>query len=212
MREKLLRDLLDRMRRGLAIKTIYLDADHLEQVRNRSFSELREPWGMAEDERPTTAAVMIARPQPATGRIPVPTIHVSHRSTFGRKIKAKSTWEAAATAFPQKIDEATYNEIIDGMLDVLSIYGLAEPIDVEGGHKGFRVPASVIEWRIGDGTGGDSTNRFFLDLYHNVSEMLRGDDRFLHTLQAREHTAQVDAEERERREERFRSAQLPVTR
>ena len=210
VREKLLRDLLDRMRRGLAIKTIYLDADHLEQVRNRSFSELREPWGMAEDERPTTAAVMIARPQPATGRIPVPTIHVSHRSTFGRKIKAKSTWEAAATAFPQKIDEATYNEIIDGMLDVLSIYGLAEPIDVEGGHKGFRVPASVIEWRIGDGTGGDSTNRFFLDLYHNVSEMLRGDDRFLHTLQAREHTAQVDAEERERREERFRSAQLPV--
>jgi superfamily II DNA/RNA helicase len=210
VREKLLRDLLDRMRRGLAIKTIYLDADHLEQVRNRSFSELREPWGMAEDERPTTAAVMIARPQPATGRIPVPTIHVSHRSTFGRKIKAKSTWEAAATVFPQKIDEATYNEIIDGMLDVLSIYGLAEPIDVEGGHKGFRVPASVIEWRIGDGTGGDSTNRFFLDLYHNVSEMLRGDDRFLHTLQAREHTAQVDAEERERREERFRSAQLPV--
>jgi superfamily II DNA/RNA helicase len=210
VREKLLRDLLDRMRRGLAIKTIYLDADHLEQVRNRSFSELREPWGMAEDERPTTAAVMIARPQPATGRIPVPTIHVSHRSTFGRKIKAKSTWEAAATAFPQKIDEATYNEIIDGMLDVLTIYGLAEPIDVEGGHKGFRVPASVIEWRIGDGTGGDSTNRFFLDLYHNVSEMLRGDDRFLHTLQAREHTAQVDAEERERREERFRSAQLPV--
>jgi superfamily II DNA/RNA helicase len=210
VREKLLRELLDRMRRGLAIKTIYLDADHLEQVRNRSFSELREPWGMAEDERPTTAAIMIARPQPATGRIPVPTIHVSHRSTFGRKIKAKSTWEEAATAFPQKIEETTYNEIIDGMLSVLSIYGLAEPIDVEGGHKGFRVPASVIEWRMGDGTGGDSTNHFFLDLYHNVAEMLRGDDRFLHTLQAREHTAQVDGEERERREERFRSAQLPV--
>jgi ATP-dependent helicase YprA (DUF1998 family) len=63
---------------------------------------------------------------------------------------------------------------------------------------------------MGDGASGDSTNRFFLDLYHNVAEMLRGDDRFLHTLQAREHTAQVDGDERQRREDRFRSAQLPV--
>lgn len=210
VREKLLRELLDRMRRGLAIKTIYLDGDHLEQVRNRSYSELREPWGMAEDERPITAAVMIARPQPSTGRLPIPTIHISHRSGFGRRIKTKATWESAASAFPEKIDENTYNEIVDDMLDVLCIYGIAEAFDVEGGQEGYRVPASVIEWRVGDGTGGDSDNTFFLDLYDNVSEMLRGDDRFLHTLQAREHTAQVDAEERERREEMFRSAQLPV--
>jgi Lhr-like helicase len=56
----------------------------------------------------------------------------------------------------------------------------------------------------------DAANRFFLDLYHNVIEMLRDGHCFLHTLQAREHTAQVDAEERERREERFRAGTLPV--
>lgn len=210
VRETLLRDLLDRMRRGLAIKTIYLDGDHMQQVRNRSYSELREPWGMAEDESPVTGAVMIARPKRPTDRIPVPSVHVSHRSAFGRKVKAKGTWGTAADAFPQKIDEDRYNEIVDDMLGVLATYGLAEPIDVEGGHKGWRVPASVIEWRVGDGIGGDNANTFFLDLYANVAEMLRGDDRFLHTLQAREHTAQVDSDERERREERFRSAKLPV--
>lgn len=209
-REKLLRDLLDRMRRGLAIKTIYLDGNHLEQVRNRSFTELREPWGMAEDERPVVAAAMVARPQPPTGRLPTPVVHVSHRSAFGRKVKAKVTWGTAADAFPGKIDEDGYNRIVDDMLAVMATYGLTEPLAVEGGHTGWRVPASVIEWGLGDGTGGDSDNRFFLDLYHNVAEMLRGDDRFLHALQAREHTAQVDAEERERREERFRSADLPV--
>jgi superfamily II DNA/RNA helicase/very-short-patch-repair endonuclease len=206
----LLRDLLDRMRRGLAIKTIYLDGNHLEQVRNRSFNELREPWGMAEDERPVVASAMVPRPQPPTGRLPVPIIHVSHRSAFGRQIKAKNSWGTAAEAVPGKIDEDAYNRIVDDMLSVLATYGLAEAVDVEGGHTGWRVPASVIEWRIGDGSEGESDNTFFRGLYDNVAEMLRGDDRFLHALQAREHTAQVDADERERREERFRSAELPV--
>jgi superfamily II DNA/RNA helicase len=209
-REKLLHDLLDRMRRGLAIKTIYLDGDHLEQVRNRSFSELREPWGLAEDERPEVAAVMIARPKRPTDRIHVPAIFISHRSAFGRMVKAKNTWGAAADAFPSKITEDVYNDIVDDMLTVLATYGLAETVEVDGGHKGYRVPASVIEWRLGDGTGGTSNNEYFLDLYANVSEMLRGDDRFLHTLRAREHTAQVDSEEREKREDLFRAATLPV--
>lgn len=210
IRENLLRDLLDRMRRGLCIKTIYLDADHMEQVRNRSYAELKEPWGLAEDERPETAAAMIARPQPPTGRLPTRTVHVSHRSAFGRRVKAKATWGAAAAAFPGKLDEDAYNEIVDDMLGVLGTYGLAEPLDVEGGYTGYRVPATVIEWQIGREESQDSANQFFLDLYHNVAEMLRGDDRFLHTLQAREHTAQVDADERERREEQFRAATLPV--
>ncbi len=209
IRESMLRDLLDRMRRGLCIKTIYLDADHMEQVRNRSYSELKEPWGLAEDERPETAAAMIARPKPP-GRLPTITIHVSHRSVFGRKVKAKATWGAAAAAFPGKLDEDAYNAIVDDMLSVLVTYGLAEPLDVEGGYTAYRVPASVIEWRLGDADAQDAANRFFLDLYHNVAEMLRSDDRFLHVLQAREHTAQVDSEERERREEQFRAATLPV--
>jgi len=209
VREGLLRDLLDRMRRGLCIKTIYLDAGHMEQVRNRSYTELKEPWGLAEDERPETAAAMIARPKPPT-RLPTITIHVSHRSAFGRKVKAKATWKAAATAFAGKLDEDAYNQIVDDMLGVLTTYGLAEPLDVEGGYTAYRVPSSVIEWRLGEKDSQDAANLFFLDLYDNVAEMLRSDDRFLHTLQAREHTAQVDADERERREEQFRAATLPV--
>jgi superfamily II DNA/RNA helicase len=208
-RRRLLRDLLDRMRRGLCIKTIYLDGNHLEQVRNRSFTELKEPWGLGEDERPVTAAAMIPRPQ-SNGRLPTPTIHVSHRSAFGRRIKSKTTWGDAARAFPDKIDEDAYNDIADDMLTVLATYGLAEAVEVEGGLTGYRVPATVIEWRLGPPEEQEGANSFFLDLYHNISEMLRHDDRFLHQLQAREHTAQVDASEREHREEQFRSARLPI--
>lgn len=210
VREDLLTDLLDRMRRGLCIKTIYLDAEHLEQVRNRSFAELKEPWGMAEDERPETAAVMIARPKSPIGRLPIHTVHVSHRSVFGRRVKAKATWAEAASSFPGKLDEDAYNEIVDDMLSVLTTYGLAEPLDVEGGYTGYRVPATVIEWRLGPKERQEAANPFFLDLYHNVAEMLSGGDCYLHTLQAREHTAQVDGDERERREAQFRAATLPV--
>lgn len=209
-RLKLLRDLLDRMRRGLAIKTAFLDGNFLDQLQKRSFSELREPWGMAEDERPVVASAMVARPQPPSGRLQDRVIHLSHRSAFGRRIKAKNTWGTAADAVPGKIDEDAYNQIADDMLAVLAIYGLVERVEVEGGYTGWRVPAGGIQWTLGEGSGGDSDNAFFRDLYHNVAEMLRGDDRFLHALQAREHTAQVDADERERREDRFRSAELPV--
>ena len=208
-RRMLLRELLDRMRRGLCIKTIYLDGNHLEQVRNRSFAELKEPWGLGEDERPITAAAMIPRPQP-NGRLPTPTIHISHRSAFGRRVKSKTTWGDAARIFPGKIDEDAYNGIVDDMLAVLATYGLAEAVEVEGGVTGYRVPATVIEWRLGSPQEQAGANPFFLDLYHNISEMLRHGNRFLHQLQAREHTAQVDANEREHREEEFRSAALPI--
>ena len=208
VREKLLHELLDRMRRGLCIKTIYLDGDHLEQVRNRSFAELKEPWGLGEDERPITAAAMIPRPQQPQRRLSTPILNVSHRSVFGRRVKAKGTWEKAASAFTGKIDEDIFNEIVDDMLSVLGTYGLVEPLDVEGGLIGYRVPATVMEWRLGEPQ--DTANPFFLDLYNNVAEMLREEDRFLHLLQAREHTAQVDPEERERREDQFRAATLPV--
>src|SRR4051795_5758533 len=96
------------------------------------------------------------------------------------------------------------------MLAVLGVYGLAEEIEVEGGRKGYRVPATVIEWRLAQDEAPDRANTFFLDLYHNVAEMLGQGERLLHALQAREHTAQVDADVRQRREDQFRAAALPV--
>ncbi len=201
-RQKLLRELLDRMRRELCIKTIYLDGDHMEQVRNRSYAELREPWGLADEERLMTSAAMIPRPKRTSDRIVARTMYLSHRSAFGRRVRA--TLGAKIT-----VDEGGYNDIVDHMLKVLGTYGLVEKFDIEG-EKGYRVPASVIEWRLGSDEQQDNANQFFLDLYDNVAEMLRGDDRFLHRLQAREHTAQVPQDDRIQREAQFRTAALPI--
>ena len=39
---------------------------------------------------------------------------------------------------------------------------------------------------------GNTTNDFFSNLYENIAGILNSNDRFLHQLEAREHTAQVD--------------------
>ncbi|MBX7133455.1 MAG: DEAD/DEAH box helicase [Fimbriimonadaceae bacterium] len=209
VRKDLLRSLLDIMRRGLCIKTVYLDPDHQETARNRSYSDLKDPWGYAEDERPLSSAIMVPRPESAAQKDAL-VVNVSHRSVFGRRVRAKATWKDAISRFPAKIDEDAYNAIADDMLAVLQVYGLVEPVEIKRDLTGFQVPSSTLEWREGSTEKQADANPFFRDLYDNVAEMLRQNDRLLHVLHAREHTAQVDADEREKREAAFRTAKLPV--
>ena len=206
-------ELLDRMRKALCIKTIYLDPNFQEQIRNRSFNELKEPWGLSEDERLFSHVFMVPRPSSKGRRQDYRILHVSHRSVFGRHFKSQAFWGQGNPHYPAKFDEAVYNAVIDDILSVLTIYGYVEPTDLDGGRTGYRIDSSVLAWRRGSDTAGageTSTNVFFRTLYENVSRLLDGDDRLLHQLEAREHTAQVDAEIREERETRFRKGLEPA--
>ncbi|MYL02008.1 MAG: DEAD/DEAH box helicase [Gammaproteobacteria bacterium] len=202
----LVNELLERMRRALCIKTIYLDPNFQERIRNRSFNELREPWGLSEDERLFTHAFMVPRPSRGGRRDEFRTLHVSHRSAFGRKIKSQAFWGADNPCFPSRFDEGVYNDFIDDVLSVLTTYGYVEPADLDAERTGYRIDGSVLEWRLADEPSEDRTptNAFFRSLYRNVAGLLVGDDRLLHQLEAREHTAQVDSDVRQEREARFR--------
>ena len=200
------RDLLDRMRKALCIKTIYLDPSFQEQIRNRSFNELKEPWGLSEEDRLEPHAVMVPRPASKIGGKDSRLVHVSHRSAFGRKLRSKALAGAAASRRPQQFGEQDYNALVDGILSVLTVYGYVEPTDPNGGRGGrqvgYRIDSSVLEWRLA--AGADAANRFFRALYDNAAKLLEGGEHFLHRLEAREHTAQVEAGVREEREMRFR--------
>lgn len=205
-RHAIVHDLLDRMRKALCVKTIYLDPNFQDQIRNRSFNELKEPWGLSEDERLFSHAYMVPRPQPRTGRLEERVLHISHRSVFGRRLRSPASW-SGNSHLPAKFDEAAYNSVIDDILRVLSTYGYVEPVELQRGRIGYRIDSSVLEWQ--PATGFDvgqagATNLFFRTLYENVSDLLTQSDRFLHQLEAREHTAQVDKDVREEREARFR--------
>ncbi len=205
-RRDLVRELLEHMRRGLCIKTIYLKHDFQEKIRNRSSNDLKEPWGLPEEERLFTHAFMIPRPSARRRRDDYRVLHISHRSAFGRKLKSQAFWGQGNAAYPARFDENTYNEIVDDMLGVLKTYGYVEPADLGDGRTGYRIDSSMLEWRLADdrSEGQSSTNAFFRNLYENVASLLNSDDRLLHQLEAREHTAQVDSDIREEREARFR--------
>ncbi len=111
-------------------------------------------------------------------------------------------------------------QVIADLLDVLTAAGLTEVVRsprTDDDVRGYQVPAAAMRWLAGDGSqpfrdrlrtasGGEEggrVNPYFREFYRSAAgELTR--------MQAREHTAQVQADEREAREELFRSGDLPV--
>jgi len=205
-------ELLERMRRALCIKTIYLEPSFQEGMRNRSYNELKEPWGLSEEERLFSHAFMVPRTISRKRRTDHRVIPVSHRSAFGRWVKSQALWGKSNPCFPSRFDEDVYNTVVDDVLGVLATNGYVESTELSDGWVGYRIDSSALEWRITDSAVADpgSTNAFFRNLYENVAGLLNSDNRLLHQLEAREHTAQVNSEVREEREQRFRKGLEPA--
>lgn len=222
VRQAIARELLDTMRRQLCIETVYLDPYQQEQIRNRSFTELKEPWGFSEDETPWAAAAMVPTTRPPHGAGEHRLAYVSHRSRFGRFMKEPRSWGGADVAgMPSKFTEEIYGQIVGDLLRALSTYGIVIPVEIDRRITGYRISSSALAWtQSGDAEQAQPTsaaglrrtteNVFFRELYRNVAAGLRKANRFLHILEAREHTAQVETDERQEREALFREARLPV--
>lgn len=213
-RMDLCREVLDVMRKGLCVKSLYLDPSIQEQVRNRSYNELKEPWGLTEEDRKLVSCrYLVPRPRPRNPETDLPTLHMSYRSKFGRKIRTQSFWGPNNKHFPSNFDEETYNSVVDDLFKILFTYGYVHPNELNNGRVGYRVDATVLQWTAlqseEEAVRGGSVNSFFRSLYQNLSGLLAQGDRFLHLMEAREHTAQVDSEERVVRECRFRKGLGP---
>ena len=207
----IIRELLERMRKGLCIKTIYLDRNFQERMRNRSYNELKEPWGLTEEESLFSHAFMVPRPGGRGRKSDFRILHISIRSAFGRWLKSRVRWGYDNPYYPSVFDGDFYNNIIDDILGVLTTYGYVEPTDLGGSRTGYLIDSSVLEWHPvnKEKNSLSTTNDFFRNLYINVSKLLDRKDRLLHQLEAREHTAQVDTDTREERERRFRKGLVP---
>ena len=202
-RLKIAQEILDRMRKSLCIKTIYLNPERQEKIRNESHNLLKEPWGLSEDEKLSPSTYMIPRPRRGRNHKDR-NLYISHRSTFGKWIKSKSLWGVENPHYPARFDENLYNRIIDDILSVLSIYGYIDSADLAGSITGYNINSSILEWHFVKEPLKTPSNKFFYHLYKNIADSFRNHDRLLHQLEAREHTAQVDSETRKEREIRFR--------
>ena len=210
--------LLDVLRRGLAIKVDYLDTLYQEGMQQRSGQQLAEPWAIDETERMTHNFVAI--PGSSRYRTTQEYLFISPRSGFGMFLRRMRT-------FPNydgpRLTLDDTQVIIKQLFEVLAHEGLIDEVEEPQDEKdfpGYQLMADTMLWQVGEGQtphhdpirmprlpetteAEERTNRFFVAYYRDIAAELKG-------VEAREHTAQVPSDEREKREEAFRSADLPL--
>ncbi|MFG2064896.1 protein kinase [Micromonospora sp. NPDC048871] len=215
-RAEIVRALLNEMRRALAIDVQYFRGD-FDSLQRASEELLVDPWVLAASDLPKVGT---AYPQGSKPGLDRSGLFLSGRGKFGKYLRR------AHFGTGLSFDDA--QQMIVDLLKVLSDGGqvteVAEAPQRPGRYRraetplsGYRVSAAALVWRAGRGeTGshdpltrtyasgdGPRVNTFFRDLYRSAAGALAG-------LAAREHTAQVDPVEREKREEAFRKAELKL--
>ncbi len=203
-RVEVARTLLDYLRRELAIKVDYLHSVYQGSLRQLSSQRLREPWAMDEGEQLLRGYIAFPRSRKRgadDGNESREHLYVSGRGGFG-------LYQRRPNTLPVQLFAA------------LQVAGLVQPVQEPAERDdvpGYMIPASALIWQAGDGTeplrdvirvprtssAGSRTNPYFVGFYRQPTRRLEG-------LRAKEHTAQVQNDQRQQREDEFRQAKLPL--
>ena len=214
VRAAVYRELLDHMRKWMAVRSQVLDDAVLEQLVAKSHSRLRPPWGLRSDEMPGGARwLMIVAPTPRrAGALRDTSLIVrgGSRSGLGRTLRSTALWGGDPSI--RDLGSKDFDQLVGDLLRAGATHGLVSEESTPFDQPGWRVNDACVVFRLGgaptddapaDG-GGSTQNAFFRDLYENLAGMLRAPMHPLFGFEAREHTAQVDPDNREIREKRFR--------
>ena len=214
-RESVLRVLLDYMRRELAIQVKYLDKSQQDQIQQRSGQRLNpeKRWAIDDNERMEHAAVLY--PRSSQDNDYQGNVYVSSYGGFGQYLRRRTTFKT----YPDSLKMVDTDEIIPQLLKILHQGGLLKKADEPKSPDdvpGYQLKADAMIWKAGDGRSSfhdpirtpqasdeGHVNTFFQRFYSEMATLLTN-------LQAREHTAQVNYDDREDREADFRTGKLPV--
>ena len=208
VRAQVYRELIDHMRKWMAIRSQVLDAAVLEQLVAKSHSRLRAPWGFGSDEKPKGARwLMVVAPtrRKSTLRDQELIVRGGSRSGLGRSLRSSSLWGGDTTI--RELRSKDFDRLVNDLLRAGAMHGLVSEENTPFDRAGWRLNDACVVFKLGDDPtddGGSRQNEFFRDLYENLAGMLRAPTHPLFGFEAREHTAQVDPDNRKFREKRFR--------
>ena len=208
VRKEVYRVLLDHMRKWMAIRSQVLDTAVIEQLVAKSHSRLRSPWGFGSDEKPRGARwLMIVAPtrRASTLRDMDLIVRGGSRSGLGRTLRSTKLWGGEPSV--RDLDSKGFDRLVGDLLRVGATHGLVAEESTPFDQPGWRLNDACVLFQLGDASAdgsGSMRNAFFCDLYKNLARMLRAPMHPLFGFEAREHTAQVDPDNREIREKRFR--------
>ncbi len=209
-RLRVLRALLDFMRRGLAIDVDVLTQDTFDQIQQTSQQHLVAPWALDEQERFERATTLYVRPTGQPAQDMPGALWLSPRGGFGQYLR-----RILNPGAPLPLGER--EAICRDLLEILQRGNLVQAGPPVRGLTGHQLKAAGMRWCAGDSTrafrdpirtpslpeGGGRTNPFFVRVYRELAAHFQG-------LEAREHTAQVPNDVRQSREEAFRKGRLPI--
>ncbi|MCA9634143.1 MAG: ATP-dependent helicase, partial [Myxococcales bacterium] len=208
VRVNLYRELLDHLRKWMAIKSQVLDSTVLEQIVARSHSRIRTPWGFGNDEKPRGSRwMMVAAPKRKESSLRDMDLIVrgGSRSALGKTLRESRLWNGDGAI--RNVKSKEFDALIGDMLRAAAAHGLVSEENTPFDQPGWRLNDAAVLFRLGEpepGVRSSTENAFFRDLYGNLAAMLDAQVHPLFGFEAREHTAQVDGERRAVREKRFR--------
>jgi len=214
-REEILRTFLDVMRRALAVKVDVLDPlkqlDLVEQTKPRLLEDT--VWYLDDERELTKSVVAYPRPKRREERSAFP---ITSYGSYGRYLKRSLVPHVPGGL---SLGRTEVDKAIKFLFLALKRYGIVEQVRSgrDGDDPGYQLNADALRWLPGDGEirpidrtrlldAGEippEVNRYFVDCYRTFADLKC-------VLEAREHTAQVAPEDRQAREDRFRSGDLPL--
>jgi hypothetical protein len=203
------RELLDHLRKWMAIRSQVLDATIVEQMLARSHSRIRAPWGFGVDEKPTRSRWLLVTTPSFSRRDRKDEdlfVRGGSRSALGKRLRSSELWGGSSAIRELKSKE--FDALIEALLRAATTHGLvSEEVTSFGDAVGWKLNDACVLFRMGTPKPDDARpneNAFFRTFYANLASMLRDPVHPLFGFEAREHTAQVDGEKRAVREKRFR--------
>lgn len=219
LREEILRTLLDVLRRSLAVKVDVLDPQRQLDLVEQTKPRIQEDtvWYLEDARELVKSVVAYPRPKRQQNRTEDRTgLFISSYGGYGRYLKRSL---ASHVAQGQNFGRDEVDQAISFLLLALKRYGIVEQVRSgrDGEDPGYQLNADALRWLPADGEvrpmdrtrlldAGEippEVNRYFVECYQRFVDLKC-------VLEAREHTAQVTSEDREEREERFRSGDLPL--
>lgn len=195
------RELLERMRKKLAIAVRYLDPSKQEAIRNASEGLLLEPWALSTDDAAKMDTFNYAWLESVDGSDERSDILLTPRSGYAMFLRQPRVLPGGVTPKGEDL-----KKIIEDVVRILSSNGAALIRKVQFRNKeAYQLNADAFVWRASDPSQIPSRtrNEFFERFYRERAASLKG-------IRSREHTAQVAAKEREEREHAFRKGRLPI--
>jgi superfamily II DNA/RNA helicase len=210
VRFRIYKTLFEEMQSNLCINSSYWNPDELQKLQSQTSGYLIERWGFYEHEKLITGNRLVV------GKLPNITdkgsrmfryIGGSSFSYIGKKLKKSELWKGTSWEKLRNTDKGKLIEdLTRSLLEIASDYGLVKQIvEKKGDLVGWQLNDSILVWKLENQLAHTRwSNEFFLTLYSSIAAQFENRDYTLFRFESREHTAQVESEDREILEKRFR--------